>query len=367
LEESVETRSGRRLFALLALIVATAVLLAACGSSSKNSSTTGATGGSNTTSAPASGNVTLRLGYFANVTHAPALVGVQNGSLAAKLGPNVKLNLKTFNAGSDVVTAMLGDALDASFVGPNPAINAFQKTNGQVKIVSGVASGGAYFVVKPNINGAADLKGKKVATPQLGNTQDVALRTWLNKNGLHETKDGGDVTIVPQDNAVTLTSFEQGSIVGAWVPEPWATRLVKEGGGKILVDEATLWPQGRYTTTVLLVTKKFLDAHPDVVQNLITGVSDAIDLIKSNPAQAQSLANDAIKAVTSKALKPDVIAASFKNITFTLNPIASSLTTSAANAKALGFLKSSDLNGIFSLDLLNKVLQGKGEAPVAAS
>jgi NitT/TauT family transport system substrate-binding protein len=360
----VSTRPRRRLLAVLTLIVAIAVLLAACGSSSKKSSPpAGATPATNASA----GNVTLRLGYFGNVTHAPALIGVQNGSFAAKLGPSVKLDLKTFNAGSDVVTAMLGDALDASFVGPNPAINAFQKTNGGVKIVSGVASGGAYFVVKPNINSAADLKGKKVATPQLGNTQDVALRSWLNKNGLHETKDGGDVTVVPQDNAITLTSFEQGSIVGAWVPEPWATRLVKEGGGKILVDEATLWPQGQYTTTVLLVTTKFLDAHPDVVQHLIEGVSEAVDLTKSNPTQAQALTDAGIKTVTGKALKPDLITASFKNITFTLNPVASSLTTSAANAKSLGFLKSSDLNGIFSLDLLNKVLQAKGQPPVAAS
>ncbi len=359
------TPKSPRPLAALAVAGVISVLLAACGSSSKKSDA-GSTG-SNTTAAASAGNVTLRLGYFANVTHAPALIGVQNGSFAAKLGPSVKLDLKTFNAGSDVVTAMLGGALDASFVGPNPAINAFQKTNGAVKIVSGVASGGAYFVVKPNINSAADLKGKKVASPQLGNTQDVALRTWLNKNGLHETKEGGDVTIVPQDNAVTLTSFEQGSIVGAWVPEPWATRLVKEGGGKILVDEVTLWPQGRYTTTTLLVTSKFLDAHPDVVQHLIEGVSDAIDLIKANPAQAQSLTGAAIKTVTGKALKPDLITASFKNITFTLNPIPSSLTTSADNAKALGFLKSSDLNGIFSLDLLNKVLQAKGEPPIAAS
>jgi NitT/TauT family transport system substrate-binding protein len=311
-----------------AVLIALVVTLAACGSSSKKTST-----------GASDGNVTLRLGYFANVTHAPALIGVENGSFATKLGPNVKLDLKTFNAGSEAVTALLADALDASFIGPSPAINAYQKTNGAVRIVSGTASGGAYLVVKPAIKSAADLKGKKIATPQLGNTQDVALRTWLNKNGVKVTESGGDATIVPQENSVTLTAFQEGTIDGAWVPEPWATRLVSEGGGKVLVDEKTLWPDGKYVTTVLLVTKKFLDDHPDVVQHLVEGVADAVNVIKTDRAQAEHLAGAGIEKVTGKALKPELLKASFDHITFTLDPVASSLQTSADNGKALGFLK----------------------------
>ena len=228
-------------------------------------------------------------------------------------------------------------------------------------MVSGTASGGAYFVVKPNINSAADLKGKKIGTPQAGNTQDVALRTWLNNNGLHETKDGGDVTIVPEDNSVSLTAFQSGAIDGAWVPEPWATRLVTEGGGKILVDEKTLWPKGQYVTTLLMVKKEFLDKHPDVIQHLISGLADSIDLIKSNPTEAKKLVGDGILKITGKPLKPSLIDASFSNITFTLDPIASSLQTNADNAKALGFLKSSDLGNIFDLTTLNNVLKERGE------
>jgi len=345
----------RRLLGPLAVGIAAITMLAACGSSSK-SSTGGSSGGGSST--------TLRLGYFPNVTHAPAIIGVVNGSFAQALGPNVKLSLKTFNSGSEATTAILAGALDASFVGPNPAINAYQKTGGDVRIVSGTASGGAYFVVKPSINSAADLKGKKIATPQLGNTQDVALRTWLNNNGLHVTKSGGDVTILPEDNAVTLTAFEQGSIDGAWVPEPWATRLVTEGGGKVLVEESTLWPQGKFTTTVLLVTKSFLDAHRDVVQKLVGALYDSIDEIKTNPAQARQQTSDGIKNVTGKALKPSIIDASFQHITFTLDPIAPSLQTSADNAKALGFLKSSDLGNIFDLSIVNQVLQAHGQAQV---
>ncbi len=158
----------------------------------------------------------------------------------------------TFNSGTEALTAFQAGALDASYIGPSPTITAWTKLDKGVKIVSGAASGGAYFVVNQSINSAADLKGKVVASPQLGNTQDVALRTWLKSKGLDtDTTGGGDVQIRPQDNATTLNAFKTGELVGAWVPEPWATRLVTEGGGKILVDEADLWPQGQYVTTQL--------------------------------------------------------------------------------------------------------------------
>jgi NitT/TauT family transport system substrate-binding protein len=351
----------RPLIASAAIAIALSLALAACGSSSKPAATSGATspGGS-------SGSTTLRLGYFPNVTHAPAIIGAQSGSFATKLGSNVKLDLKTFNSGTEATTALLAGAIDASFVGPNPAINAYQKTNGGIRIVAGTASGGADLVVKPSINSAADLKGKKIATPQLGNTQDVALRSWLNTKGLKETKDGGDVTIVPEDNPTTLTAFESGAIDGAWVPEPYASRLVTDGGGKILVDEATLWPQGQFVTTLLMVKKSFLDAHPDVVKNLIGGLSDAIDLIKSNPAEAQKQVNDGIDKLTGKPLKPAIIASAFSHVSFTLDPIATSLQKNADNAKALGFLKSSDLGQIFDLTQLNSVLQAEGKPAISS-
>jgi NitT/TauT family transport system substrate-binding protein len=354
----VLSRRPRASLAFVTLAVTLAIVLAACGSSSKRT-----TPAANTSSKP----VTLRLGYFPNVTHAPAIVGVESGRFQKALGSNVTLKLSTYNAGSDVVTAILAGALDASFVGPNPAINSYQKTNGGVRVVSGTASGGAFLVVKPSINSAADLKGKKVASPQLGNTQDVALRTWLKDHGLNTTTTGGgDVSVIPQDNSTTLTAFQAGQIDGAWVPEPWATRLVKEGGGKVLVDEATLWPQGKFTTTTLVVTKKFLDANPDVVQHLIQGLDDSIAYIKSNPTQAEQVVSTGIGKVTGKPLKTSLIASSFKSITFTLDPIASSLQTSADHAKALGLLKSSELGNIFDLTLANKVLKAKGEPEISA-
>ncbi len=306
--------------------------------------------------------VTLRLGYFPNITHAPALVGVQDGIFEDALADNVTLKTSTFNAGPEAIEALFADAIDATFIGPNPAINAYVKSKGDaLRIVSGSTSGGAFLVVKPEINGPADLKGKKLASPQLGGTQDVALRSWLKDNGLEtDTSGGGDVSIVPQENGATLDAFKAGEIDGAWLPEPWATRLIQEGGAKVLVDERDLWPDGKFVTTHLIVSKSFLDQHPDVVKQLIAGEIDTIDFIAANPAEAQTAANDQIESITQKRLKDEVISAAWENLTFTWDPVASSLITSADRATSVGLLDKVDLNGIYDLTLLNEVLTERG-------
>jgi len=330
-----------------------ALALAACGSSSKTGAQTNATGGGSP------GATTLRLGYFPNVTHAPAIIGAQSGSFAAKLGSNVTLQLKTFNSGTEATTALLAGSIDASFVGPNPAINAYQKTNRGIRIVAGTASGGADLVVKPSISGAADLKGKKIATPQLGNTQDVALRYWLNNNGLHETKDGGDVTIVPEDNSTTLTAFQSGAIDGAWVPEPYASRLVLDGGGKVLVDEKSLWPGGRFVTTHLVVRTDFLTKHPQTVRALLNGQLDTNDWIAKNTDAAKTVINDELKRLTQKALKPAVLDRAFGELEITNDPLAATLRESADHAITAGLLTKVDLKGIYDLRLLNEALSAR--------
>ena len=318
-----------RTFRSLAVVLLGALpfVAVACGSSGGSDAAAKPSSGSTSSTTASTAPVDLRLGYFPNVTHTPALIGIEGGLFEKSLGSNVTLKPQPFNAGPDVVTAIYSDALDASFIGPGPSISAFQKSNGDtIRIVSGTASGGASLVVKPSITKPADLAGKKIASPQLGNTQDIALRSWLKTKGFTtDTSGGGDVSVVPQDNAVTLTAFQQGQIDGAWVPEPWATRLVKEGGGKILVDEASLWPKGRFVTTDLIVSTKFLNAHPDVVKQLIEGEIAAIDLVRTNRTQAEGYVVSGITQATGKAIAPDLVTASFDSITFTTDPIVTSL------------------------------------------
>ncbi|MCY7299224.1 MAG: ABC transporter substrate-binding protein, partial [Ilumatobacteraceae bacterium] len=312
---------------------------------------------------------TLRLGYFPNVTHAPALVGVAEGSFTTALGDGVDLQTFTFNAGTEAVEALLAESLDVAFIGPNPAINAFAKSDGDaVRIVSGSTAGGAYLVVKPQITSVDQLAGTTLATPSLGNTQDVALRAWLKDNGLDTTPEGGgEVAILPQSTSTALESFISGAIDGAWVPEPWATRLVEEGGGTVLVDERDLWPDtdGEYVTTHVIVRTDFLNDHPDLVKAVLIGLADAIDAIAANPAKAQADVVAQITEITGSAPDEVTIATSFSHLTFTLDPIAASLQKSADDAIAVGLLEPVDLDGIYDLTLLNDVLIGRGEPTVS--
>jgi NitT/TauT family transport system substrate-binding protein len=347
----------RRLLAVLAL--AALVVAGACGNDKK---ATSASGGTATTAAAAP--VTVRLGYFPNVTHATAIVGVEKGLFAEALGTDT-LETKTFNAGPEATEALLSGAIDATYIGPNPAINAFVKSKGGIKIISGATSGGAALVVKPSITSPAQLKGKKIASPQLGNTQDVALRSWLKSQGLNtDAQGGGDVSIAPQENSLTLDAFKAGQIDGAWVPEPWVSRLVQDGGGKVLVDEKTLWPGGTFVTTHLIVRTQFLEDHPQTVKRLLEGQVAANDYLQSNPTEAQTVVNAGIQKITQKKLADAVIASAFKNLTFTDDPIASSLKTSADHAVAVGLLPKPDLTGIYDLSLLNQVLKTKSQPAV---
>ena len=334
----------------VALIAATG--LTACG---------GNAGGSQ------SGATTLRLGYFPNITHAPALIGVQNKIFEKYLG-GVKLEAKTFNAGPSAIEAMLADAIDATYIGPNPAINGWSQSKGDLlRIVAGTTSGGAALVVKPTITSPQDLKGKKIATPQLGNTQDVALRHWLKGLGFAtDQSGGGDVHVVPTPNAEIITGFADGALDGAWVPEPHLSRLVLEHGAKVLLDEKTLWPNGDFVTTHLIVSKRFLDANPTIVANLLKGHVEAVELAATGSAEAKKAANDHLAALTGQGLADRIVDASFANLKFTVDPIASSLDGSAKHAEEVGLLKPVDLKGIYVLDPLNAVLRAAGKPEVTA-
>jgi NitT/TauT family transport system substrate-binding protein len=347
-------RFRRTLVASAAALVAAAGL-AACSSSQASTPTT-------------SDAAALRLGYFANVTHALPLIGVQDGTYQKDLG-STKLQTQVFNAGPAAVEALFAGAIDAAYVGPNPAVNAFTKSNGQaVRIVAGASSGGAELVVQPQYTSAASLKGQTIATPQLGGTQDVALRWWLKQNGLSAPVTGtGDVTVAPQDNAQTLDLFKQGKIAGAWVPEPWASRLVLDGGGKVLVDERSLWPQGSFVTTNLVVSTQFLQQHPQTVSKLLKAEADTLAAAQADPAKAKATANLALKALTGKTLSTAVLDRAWSELTLTLDPIASSLQTAADHGIAVGTTKKAALAGIYDLTLLNQLLSGLKQQPVPAA
>ena len=299
----------------------------------------------------------LRLGYFPNVTHATAVYGDAAGVFAAELG-GTRLTTQTFNAGPAAVEALFAGALDATYIGPNPAINAFVKSQGEaVRIIAGATSGGASLVVRPGITSVKDLRGTRLASPQTGGTQDIALRHYLDENGYQVDEAGaGDVTILAQENPVTLTAFQAGDIDGAWVPEPWASRLVIEGGGKVLVDERDLWPGGDFVTTQLIVRTDYLREHPETVRRLVAGSVEANRQINADQAKAKRVVNAALDRLTGKPLSPAVLDRAFAQIRSTDDPIATSLATSAQHAFATGLVKEADLTGIYELDLLREVL-----------
>jgi NitT/TauT family transport system substrate-binding protein len=311
---------------------------------------------------------TLRLGYFANVTHAPALVGLQEGLLQDALG-DTELETSVFNAGPAAVEALSAGAIDAAYIGPNPAINTFVKSGGQsAVVVAGAASGGAALVVRDGIDSADDLAGTTLASPQLGNTQDVALRTWLADEGYQtDTQGGGDVHVTPTENAQTLTLFQQGQLDGAWLPEPWVSRLIIDGGAHVLVDEADLWDDGAFPTTVLLVSKQFLAEHPQTVEALVEGHADAVQFIEDEPEQAAADINAQLETDTGKPLGDEVLARALEHVTFTVDPVAGTFEEVLANGVAAGTAKDGSIDGLFDLAILNEVLKARDEEPVSAA
>ncbi|KRE74416.1 ABC transporter substrate-binding protein [Arthrobacter sp. Soil762] len=305
----------------------------------------------------------LKLGYFGNLTHAPALVGVKQGILARNLG-DTKLSTETFNAGPAAIEALNAGAIDAAYIGPNPAINSFVKSEGEsVSVIAGAAAGGAQLVVRPEINSAGDLKGKTLASPQLGGTQDVALRAWLGSQGYKTNVDGsGDVAINPTENAQTLKLFQDGKLDGAWLPEPWASRLVLQAGAKVLVDEKDLWDgslsgkAGEFPTTILIVNKKFAAEHPDTVKALLKGHAESVAWLNDTPAaEKTSVINDALQESAGAALPADVLDRALQSVVFTVDPLAGTYPKLLEDGVQAGTTKQADITGLFDLRALNEV------------
>ena len=315
--------------------------------------------------AEGSGDV-LRLGLFPNLTHAPGYVALEEGLFDQTL-PGVDVQVTYFNSGSDAGNAILSGSIDATYIGPGPATALYMQSDGGVAIVSGVTSGGASFMVRTDagISTPEDLSGKKIAVPGIGNTQDVALRTWLHDNGLRANDEGGDVSVAAVDNPELLGLFQNGQLDGAWEPEPWPSLLEQEGVAETFVDEADLWPDGEFVTAVLLVNATYLDAHGDVVRGLVEANAKAIQAIQDDPASAKAAAQAGLIKAGAPSLDQAVVDQAWSRLHFTWDPVASSLVKGAADAYALGYLEQEPIGlpNILQLDLLNQVL-GQLQVPV---
>ncbi|MFP2906492.1 ABC transporter substrate-binding protein [Pyxidicoccus sp. 3LFB2] len=305
---------------------------------------------------PAAGSpdAPLRLGFFPNITHAQALVGNAEGAFGSQPGVG-RLEVKQFNAGPAAMEALVAGSLDVSYVGSGPAINTFLKAGRELRIISGAVNGGAVLVVR-NVKSAEELKGKKLATPQLGNTQDISLRYWLKQKGLVTNLQGtGDVQIVPLSNPDILGQYINGGIEGAWVPEPWGARMVAEAGGHILVDERDLWPDRRFPTTVIVTTRKVLETQRPRIVALLRVHVQLTERWQKDPASFTTSVNAAFGRLTSKPMPANIITESFSRLEPSLDPVPSALAAAAQHAKDLGFTTDADINGLVDLSVLNEV------------
>jgi NitT/TauT family transport system substrate-binding protein len=352
----------RRLVAALAFSPLVLAAAACGGDSGASENAAGSSGSGDATASE------LRLGYFANLTHAPALIAENEGYFEDELG-DTKLTTQVFNAGPDEVEALFAGALDAAYIGPSPTINAYGQSDGDaIRIIAGAASGGAQLVVRDGIESADDLEGTTLASPQLGNTQDVALRTWLTAQGLeNDVEGGGDVTVAPTKNSDVAAAFDNGDVDGAWLPEPYASQLVLEHGAHVLVDEQDLWPDGQFVTTHLVVRTEFLEQYPGTVQALLQAHVTAVELAESDEDAAKKAVNAGLVTAGGKELDAGVLDRAWGEMTVTYDPIASALKTSAENAVTAGTAEQEvDLSGIYDLRLLNKILEAEGRDPASA-
>ena len=344
-------------------------------SSSTSTSSLSATLSSSTTAAPLTFPAnpptdnsvsTVRIGYFANLNQAPAMIGLSNGDFEKFVGPSTKIQATLFTSGSPEMTALLANRIDIAYVGPSPAVNAYLASNGTaLQIVSGVANGGAVFVVRnaSNISSVKDFGGKTFAAPGVGNTQDIALRHYLLQNG-YSISPTGNVTVVDTSDANIVTLMEKGQVDGAWVPEPWGAILVADANAHIFLNEASLWPNG-FSTTELVVSTSFLQAHPDVVREVVTANLYETQWIQNNPQEAVVTLNNVMSNLTGGQMGLPIVQAAMARLSFTDSPLETSVLQQAQNAFALNYLGSTapttqSLSGLYNLAILNSLLKEYG-------
>lgn len=345
----------RRAIALLAILglLAGILVFAGCGNKEEKAGTTG----------KENEKVTVRVGHFPNITHSQALVGLADGAFQKALGDNAVIDRKLFNAGPSEIEALLAGEIDLGYIGPVPATNGFVKSKGGLQIIAGATNAGAVLVVREDagIESVKDLAGKKVAVPQYGNTQDISLRKVLSDGGLKAVTKGGNVNVLQVENPDILIGFSNKELDAALVPEPWGSRLVKKAGGKILLDFKEVWRDGNYTSAVVIVSKKFLEEHPDLVEKWLKAHVEITENIVKDPEKYKTLINEQLKVLTKKDLSKDILDSSFARLTPTYDPVADSIKEFVGLSVDNGYLKETpDIDGLINLAPLNKVLKEKG-------
>src|ERR671911_708187 len=308
---------------------------------------------------------TLRIGYFPNINHAQAVIGLGRGDFQNALGDNVQVTTQIFNAGPSAIEALFANQIDVTYVGPNPAINGYVQSNGEaLRIISGAASGGALFVVRNDsgINSPQDLANKKFSSPQLGNTQDVALRKYLLDNGYKTTENGGNIEIIPAKTADIVSMMIKKDIDGAWLPEPWGAKLIKEANAKVLVDERDLWPNGQFVTAHIIARTDYIEKNPDIIKKLLEAHIDTTSWINNNSEEALQIFNAELNKLMGQTIPEDEFREGISRIELTHDPIKESLFKAANDAFDIGFLGNTrpELSEIYDVRILNEVLKGRG-------
>src|SRR5215207_7564613 len=313
---------------------------------------------------------TLRIGYFLNINHAQAVIGLGKGDFQRALGNNIEVKTQIFNAGPSAMEALFANQIDVTYIGTNPAINGYVQSNGEaLRIISGAASGGAVFVVRNDsgINSPQDLAKKKFSSPQLGNTQDVALRKYLLDNGYKTKENGGNVEVIPAKTGDSVSLMIKKEIDGAWVPEPWGAKLIKEANAKVLVDERDLWPEGKFVTAHIIARTDYLQRNPDVIKKLLEAHIDETNWINGNPEEALQIFNGELNKLTGKTIPEEEYREGISRIELTYNPLRESLFKSANDAFDIGFLGKTrpDLSEIYDVTILKEVLKEMGLQEIA--
>ena len=304
----------------------------------------------------------IRIAYFPNIGHAIPIVGIEKGFFEESIGDQTKIETRVFDSGPQAIESLFANSIDLAYVGPGPAINGFLNSdNHNVKILAGAASGGASFIVHPNseINSVSDFAGKKIATPQIGNTQDVSLRHYLSENGLKSAEKGGSVIVYNISNPDIYTLFVKGDIDGAWVPEPWATILETELGGKRLFHEEELWPNKEFASVLLIANTDYVEKHPIIIANFLQSHHEIVTWINTNPIETRIVFNNFLNSYLGQSLSDDVIDIALSNLVITADPKPNSIFSFAERADALGYLGRNgyDLSEIFLYFDINSIVE----------